>query len=87
MSQALTAAQLTEVASHMTKGESVVYFTGHLAESAGENVAVSQLRDVAQRMSTMRMSSPTGALYVGMRMIALSQRRVATGMEYIATRL
>ena len=83
----MTAAQLTEVASHMLKGESVIYFTGHLAEAAGVNMAVSQLRDVAQRLSTMRMSSPTGSMYEGMRMIALSQRRVEAGMEYVATRL
>lgn len=83
----MTAARLTEVASTMRKGESVVYFTGHLAEAAGENADVSQLRDVAQRMSTMRMSSPTGSMYVGMGMIALSQRRVVGGTEYIATRL
>lgn len=83
----MTAAQLTEAASTMRKGESVVYFTGHLAEASGHHANVSQLRDVAQRMSTMRMSSPTGSMYTGMGLISLSQRKVPGGMEYIATRL
>lgn len=83
----MTAAQLTDVASRMTKGESVVYFTGHLAEAAGRYSDVCRLRDVAQRMSTMRMASPTGSMYVGMCILALSQRKVVAGTEYIATKL
>ena len=83
----MTAAQLTDVASRMTKGESVIYFTGHLAEAANSNPSVALLRDAAQRMSTMRMASPTGSVYVGMCIVALSQRKVPAGAEYIATKL
>lgn len=64
----------------------MVYYTGNLAEACGENPALCGLRDMAQRLSTMRMSSPTGAMHYGMCMIGLSQRRVSAGFDYIATR-
>lgn len=82
----MTAAQLSEVASSLQAGESVTYYTGHLSEACRRNQALTQLRDMAQRLSTMRMASPTGAMYVGMGMIHLSQKRVEGGFDYIATK-
>jgi hypothetical protein len=82
----MTAAQLSEVASSLQAGESVTYYTGHLSEACRRNQALCQLRDIAQRLSTMRMASPSGALHFGMGMLHLSQRRVAAGFDYIATK-
>lgn len=82
----MTASELSDRVSTMKKGESVIYFTGHLGESAGRVHATSQLRDMAQRLSTMWMFSPTGSMYAGMGMISLTQKKVAEGFNYIATR-
>ena len=87
MSGPMTAAALAEHVSTMRPGAKVTYFTGHLGEACRTSQAIAQLRDMAQRLSTMWMTSPTGSMYAGMGMISLSQRRVEAGFEYRATRL
>lgn len=83
----LTEGDLISRVQMMRKGETTVYYKGHLATDAFFSLDVSRLRDAAQRLSTMRMLRPSGELYQGMGLITLSQRRVGELFHYIATRV
>lgn len=71
----------------MRKGDSTIYYKGHLSTDAFFNADVAKLRDAAQRLSTMRMMRPTGELYQGMGIVTLSQRRAGEVFHYLATRV
>ena len=83
----MTVGLLADIVDKMKPGVSVVYHRGHLALQAEKSTELRALRDLAQRLSNMRIASPTGSLHLGMGMVTLSQRRVGNDYEYIATRL
>jgi hypothetical protein len=87
MADCLTETELIARVQMMRRGERMVYFQGHLSESAYYYPKVARLRDAAQRLSNMKMLRPTGEIHTGMGLVTLSQFRVGASFSYIATKL
>jgi hypothetical protein len=84
---AVTERELIARIETMRRGQSTIYYTGHLATDAFFNPDVAKLRDTVQRLSTMLMIRPSGQLYKGMGIVTLTQRKVGDKFEYRATKV
>lgn len=87
MADCLSETELISRVQMMRAGESTVYFRGHLSTAAFYNPNVARLRDAAQRLSNMKMLSPTGEIRAGMGLVTLSQMRADDVFYYIATKM
>lgn len=71
----------------MRRGDSYVYYIGHLATEAFFDPGVARLRDTVQRLSTMTMMRANGELHKGMGIVTLTQKRVGDVFHYAVTKM
>jgi hypothetical protein len=79
-----TANQLAEVVPTLNPGEGVIYHTGYLHQG---DERVQAIAVMARQLSNMSIIDSQGAIYLGMGMVTLVQRRISDGFEYIAVKV
>lgn len=71
----------------MQRGESAVYYVGHLATDSFFDPDVAKLRDTVQRLSDMVLQTNNGELHRGMGIVTLTQKRVGDDFEYAVKKM